>query len=196
MPSHLPPPYRRLGGSRHYNANFFEGDHHITKKLYNGTSKKVHKGGCNLGLRRPSAQHLLGFVASRIGSPSLPLEVIPHLLPFILAEHYVAEMALQAQHQALAKEFDGLNPAAPCRPQSTSYMTAFDLSEHSLNKHSDIICLGVLAGANDGALFQSNQVANSHSLLQSQPEVSMWCKVKALACWVLEMHECHSLTKL
>ena len=91
-------------------------------------------------------------------------------------------MALQAQHQALAREFDGLNPAAPCRPQNTSYMTAFDLSEHSLNSSTDIISLGVLAGVNDGALFQPNQVANSRSLLTSQPEVSGRCVVDSHAC--------------
>ena len=122
----------------------------------------------------------------------LSLVALAHPLPgadtalgaFIHAERYLAEMALQAQHQALAKEFDGLIPAAPCRPQNTSYMTAFDLSEHSLNSSTDIISLGVLAGANDCALFQPNQVANSRSLLWSQPEVSEWCVVDSQACWL------------
>jgi len=157
------------------------GDHHITKKLYNRTSKK-EQGVCVLGPRSPSAAHLLGFVARRaLAHPLLGADTA--LVAYIHADRYLAEMARLAQDRALAKDFDGLIPAAPCRLQNTSSMAAFDASEHSLNSSCDIICLGVLAGANDGALFQPNQVANSNSLLRSQPEVSGARKLNAGGGW-------------
>ncbi|KAF5829602.1 hypothetical protein DUNSADRAFT_15856 [Dunaliella salina] len=41
--SHFTSMVRRLGAPKHFNAQFFEGDHHRTKIFYNGTSKRRHK---------------------------------------------------------------------------------------------------------------------------------------------------------